>query len=756
MLGASLSDIFSIPVPALGVILRECELSPTMSVADFLSMGVAVPGTLIAIADYVMDNDLNVRLDQVAPVLQDCPIPLQLQAFSTRPANGLRKGGVSSWQQLVAMTPADLLALPAVGRKSAIEIIAVALSKAAVRSLQDHRQTTTSSPTASTALRDCGKTNESRDSPHGQSDPAQLAKAILSSLQIITRWAICIGDAETIGAALELTQSEKLPDDVSDTMQELLQMPLNLQTGIESNIAVAYDRLWKACGDERRREIFRRRIAVQPQTLDNLSAEMMVTRERVRQLQRAAEDSILAALLLPECAEIRWRAVQLRRRLGTTISANNMVVHEALASACHGIAEDSTTAKTLMLWLAGPYRMDKQTGWLFAEEPDTVDKVGPRTEIGPPPQSSLLKSLTEEGIVDIEEAKARVAAAGLVPGAIEDWIEICPFRDVGGKLILWQGNVADKAAALLTVIKRPTTADELNSMIAEGHSVRALRDRLLGDERFIRTDRFRMGLRTWGLEEYSGIVDEIEEEIARRGGEADLHDLIQNLTERFGLRGSSIASYSSVPRFVVDSGRIHVRRPDEPFVPSRTLFNEAHAFLLEENRCSYRVRVDEDILRGSGRPLPQGVGSWLGVLPGMRREFHFRDGDVLLISWPDSALQGPALGSLRRQALARVANPGDWLLLEFDRSSDEVEAMLVTRSEMETATGWLRGTLLTGIDAGSELEFEQLLIQAVGASSERDLRKKCRDRGDPELAELVRVSTSPALEEALERIKGLL
>ena len=231
---------------------------------------------------------------------------------------------------------------------------------------------------------------------------------------------------------------------------------------------------------------------------------------------------------------------------------------------------------------------------------------------------------------------------------------------------------------VLAILKRPATADELNSLIAEEHSVRGLRNRLLGDERFIRTDRHRVGLRRWGLEEYSGIVDEIEEEIARRGGHADVDDLVQTLTRQFDLRASSVVSYTTVPRFVVAGGRIHVRRQDEPFVPTRTLFDEARAFLLDEHRCCYRVRVDDDLLRGSGRPLPQGVGVWLGVLPGTRREFRFRDDEVLLISWPDSALLGPALGSLRRQARARSATSGDYLLLEFDRASGAVEAMLVT------------------------------------------------------------------------------
>ena len=138
--------------------------------------------------------------------------------------------------------------------------------------------------------------------------------------------------------------------------------------------------------------------------------------------------------------------------------------------------------------------------------------------------------------------------------------------------------------------------------------MRGIRSRLLDDDRFVRTDRFRLGLRRWGVEGYTGIVDEIEEEIERRGGEADVEELVHKLTKQFDLRASSVISYTTVPRFVVDKGRIHVRRADEPFVPNKTLFDEAHAFLLDHDRCSYRVRVDRDILRGSGRSLPRGVG----------------------------------------------------------------------------------------------------------------------------------------------------
>ena len=40
----------------------------------------------------------------------------------------------------------------------------------------------------------------------------------------------------------------------------------------------------------------------------------------------------------------------------------------------------------------------------------------------------------------------------------------------------------------------------------------------------------------WGLEEYSGIAEEIGQEIDRRGGSAAIEDLVATLVRQFSLR----------------------------------------------------------------------------------------------------------------------------------------------------------------------------------------------------------------------------
>ena len=294
MAGTSIADAFSgIRASTLAVILEDFSLAPDTPVADLLSLGVTGSDALNVIASYIISSTSRLRLDEIVPVLhRDSHLPLQLDAFTTRPANALQRSGVCTWQQLLGMTSTDLLRLPSVGTKSVTEIITVVLTRAAVQVLVSPDENEAWSSTAGIPA-EGEKADVSISAPSSRSEPGISDGAALPGLQTVERWAACIGGAETIGAALELARSRVLPDDVAEAVDVLWRTPIQLNSAVKSHVAAAYDLLWEACGDERRQEIFRRRISFHAPTLDELGAEMMLTRERVRQLQRAAQDSVL-------------------------------------------------------------------------------------------------------------------------------------------------------------------------------------------------------------------------------------------------------------------------------------------------------------------------------------------------------------------------------------------------------------------------------------------------------------------------------
>src|SRR5689334_12019341 len=108
MASKSISDVFYVvPKSSLATILDDVGLTPDAPVADLVSLGPATSDVLIAVADYIISNTPERRLHWVTPIRYgNSQAPLPLEALSARPANGLHRSGIFTWQNLAGMTPA--------------------------------------------------------------------------------------------------------------------------------------------------------------------------------------------------------------------------------------------------------------------------------------------------------------------------------------------------------------------------------------------------------------------------------------------------------------------------------------------------------------------------------------------------------------------------------------------------------------------------------------------------------------------------
>jgi hypothetical protein len=184
-------------------------------------------------------------------------------------------------------------------------------------------------------------------------------------------------------------------------------------------------------------------------------------------------------------------------------------------------------------------------------------------------------------------------------------------------------------------------------------------------DRFMRLDMTRVGLRSWGLEEYSTIAEEIDEELVRRGGTTDLGDLVNTLVARFNLRELSIRVFVNLPMFVLEGNTIRRRTSADPHDTVPPVIDTADGYLLGPDALAWRVEVTSDTLRGSGRQMPAAIAAWLGVMPGRRRSLSAAGGTVS-VTWPEASATGPRLGSIRflvekgRGRRRRIAPIGGW------------------------------------------------------------------------------------------------
>jgi hypothetical protein len=718
------------PRAGLADFLESFGLTPSLPTTELLNLGERTWEAFEAIANLLLNQSGEVPLLQSIPSLsQDLDAPLPLEVLRPRTRTRMSRSQIETWQDIAARSPAALSSL-SLYQTQLVQVVALAAQRGAALAAR----ATSVGP-----------------SPAPSEDGKPGAQAEITELHLLARWAQSIAGAATIGEVADSIAERPLPDDVAAALTSLRGVPLSDITGSTGSEAFtsAFRAFVEAAGGEREVAILRGRLGFQPETLEAIAQTCGLTRERVRQLQLNAESKLRELARNGGAPEVHWRALELRRRLGVSIRLESSLAQQLIQEqvAALAAAERGFAAK-LMLWLAGPYHLDRDTGWIHADG---------ATVAGPPPHRNFLADFTDDtGRVNIVNLRNMLSELGLVSAAQEDWLEHeSTLRKIGDTYFLWHGTVADKAKVVLEALGVAATAEQINDIIDEGHNTRAIRGRLLSDERFIRTDKSRIGLRTWGLDEYTGIVDEIAEEIDSLGGDADVRAVVASVAERFKLPATSVELYTGVPRFVNVSGRIRLRRPNEPYVPRRAVVDEPECYVLDDSRCVIRFLVDRDTLRGSGRFVPQGLGAWLRVLPGARRLFDSA-GEHVLVSWPDSALLGPSLGSVRRPILAAGGVEGDHALLTFDRDAATVDVAVITQSALDGAEGWERLSLYTGLPASDEEELGVQLAAAVGATTTADLRARLRARGEHELAAWLPHREDPELDEALNRLRTVL
>ena len=570
----------------------------------------------------------------------------------------------------------------------------------------------------------------------------------MSELHSLVDWASNEARAKTVADFIVACQRADIPDDIALLCESLRSMPLaELFSGFERTDSLE-ELVNDLCDvlDRRSRLIFLSRISLNnARTLENLAGEIGITRERVRQLHVNAESKINEALRSRRYAPLAWRAHTLAGLLGVAVPRDTGYLNEAIGHATRGASDDTRELVTdILLWLAGPYFWDSATGWLSSDEI---------------PGQSIVNDCTDpRGLVNIDCVRQILSERGLVRPVHDAWIEqLGMVKHIQGAWLIWTGSVPDKAVRLLGLWGEPATPETLVNAIGEGHDVKATRSRLFEDERVMRVDMTRVGLRSWGMEEYSGIADEIDQELERRGGAADVEDLIATLVERFGLRESSIKSYLGVPMFVLEGTTVRRRTGTDPFPAVAPVTETVGCYLLGPDILSWRIEVNADTLRGSGRLMPAPIASWLGVTPGSQRLLA-ADGGTVRITWPIASMTGPTLGSIRFLAERVAAKPGDQVLLSIRRDEGTIDVSRVDAAAVGASHGFERLALLTGIPNGDgEAAFLHHLGTALGVRGTRAaVSTELRRRGEGTLASLVPAeNASPELDAAIDALKDL-
>lgn len=642
----------------------------------------------------------------------------------SRARSALARAGVIRWRDLAELSPADLRRIPGVGERTVRDILRCCVER-----------------TFGGASFFYGSQHDWRLASREATETA------VEALQLFGGWAARERQMSQLKELLQLTVPiETLPSDLRDLWDDFSRINPRSLAGEGLAGTLLEELIGELLGglDDPERMIYEQRVlrvAVdQTPTLEELGQTLGVTRERVRQVQANAEDAIQSLLASQRFRPLLWRAADLRTSLGAAAPLGGDESAAVLDRVLRGVSPDCRLmTQGVLLHLAGPYR--SRDGWLeLSVAPDLA-------------ATELVGIADTYGLLPLAAAYNWLSAEGVLPAFHDAWLERSGrFRRIGSTLVVWSGSVIDKSVAILALRGKPADAETLVAEIGEGHSPRTAQNGFLADARLVRVGRSEWGLRSWNLEEYTGITDEIVQRIQAAGGRVRLDDVVDEIVRQFGVKRTSVRVYAEAPMFVVEDGWVRLRGDDEPFELEEHIASCKGVYQPSHDRLSITVLVDRETLRGSGRVFPAGAAAILNVAPGRPRMF-FWDGGEIGVTWPASAAFGPSLGSTRALALSVGAQEGDHLRLDFSLSSGRVTCERIPPAVCEFPLAESL-KLLTGVDCEGDPVGKIALALQTPIS---EVRRRLIERGDSLVAELLPVAPLDAgLESALSDLALLL
>lgn len=530
----------------------------------------------------------------------------------------------------------------------------------------------------------------------------------------LASWALSETEAVTLGEALSrLGDMEPAPSE----WVNLTELPLRDLTDLPPH---PYDYLesWASRLPDREHLIFKRRLALprgEKTTLQELGDELGITRERVRQLKKILFEDLLEFIASDAGRPISWRLDTIRRMIGFIAPAGPVEKLLAPPEGCRDYL-------ALFLRLAGPYSCTD--GWLILESAFAAD-----------PTSSILDMADEFGRIDMTAASEILVQWGLEDQFHLAWLtrrdQVIIFKN---QLVRKRGPLAEKLALVLDDLASPSTAETLSTIIRDefrfDRSVDTIKNVLSNEDQFVRVTRTAWALASWGLPEYKGIVALISD-LLEEFGPMPVEGVSERMEVDFEINRNSTSRYCyQTPAFIVEDGWVRLRREDEAYVYEDVFVRKAPGvFALGEGRVGLLFRVDQDVMRGSGRQLGKAAGAILGLALNDRLVFADPNGLPLRVAFPDNSLPGPSMGSMRVHAEAAGATSGDCLNLVLDRARMSVE---VTATRLEDhEPGWPLVARLTGVDPDAGLDGLAAALQCDPTEVESVLH----DRGDNAVAD---------------------
>ncbi|OBJ57435.1 sigma factor-like helix-turn-helix DNA-binding protein [Mycobacterium asiaticum] len=657
---------------------------------------------LATISALAMERLTRWTIGQIFPGLPPDINLLQLD-IPMRARNALAKFGRADLNKLMATTVREMLDWNQVG-VGTVDAILQALADAS---------TYTATPEISASFPDIRLFAEP---PAGRQIRNGWVGTVVEDLTKIAMWYCTVGSPgqPLIGG----TVPSGTPDEILKARQRLEALSASdvlSEEDLELDVAGLFDEALARL-DPRAVDVLRARLfADEPVTLDQLGREHNVTRERVRQIEGKARGTILS--VISEEGPLAMVATSARDLIGTIRPLDDLL--ELIPALGKEVERVCQPAWRVLDRLDDAYEIED--GWCVVP---TMTAARALT------QAQLDEKADHYGVVRLDELDLiNPSRPERCPDLTASWLAHCGYVIYSEFVLTRTSSVGDYAAAILRLEGSPLGSQEIVDRFVFERSARSLGNALSSDSRFERVDRDRWALKEWGLEAYTGIRSIIRELVAREGGRARLDKVIEYITARYSVSGSSVIAYAAAAPFATKDGIVQLG----PERTARKAPRQTRRLFRRPDGWAYRVRITSDHLRGSGSVAPMAIANIVNLSEGQAIQLDSWLGPQT-ISW--TGIQ-PSFGTIRRFLIEEdVAAGGQAFLIIRDDSTFDFEQL-----RESTEDPLAKALALIGAAPTSDAEEARVsLATAIGLPEDSPVASIIGDyraRGDEDVADLV-------------------
>lgn len=390
--------------------------------------------------------------------------------------------------------------------------------------------------------------------------------------------------------------------------------------------------------DPRVLDIFRNRMLGRA-TLEDIGARHEVTRERIRQLEN----------------QLKARLGEIRPATGLVLAAlprrfGPLAARADLLRVLPALGEESPTVGQNILRVLEVLAADWELRGQWFQKKGFDDELA----------TALAEHADHYGVVATSRlAEIMGVDESLIRAKLAEFPE-SSLRVIDDHVLTRVRSYGERAAALLSIVGAPMTAQEILGALGHGH-VRSMSNALSTDDSLIRLGREKWGLAEWGGEEYTTLAEWIGRRVDESGS-IPLNELVAEATS-LGVAPNSVRAYASAYEFQTVDGMVSRVEKIETVHADPA---ESAGLYVTGDGWALLTTVTYDHLRGSGTGVPRGVSAVLEIPALEKKVLDSRLGDQVV----SHTRTGTAIGSIRRFLQELGSEEGDRIWITFSRSGE--------------------------------------------------------------------------------------